>query len=451
LTSGTGTYGYDEIGNLTADSKAGITAIDWNVYGKIRSITKTNPISYAYDPSGNRISKTVVTPSGSQVTWYVRDAQGNQLAVYDNVETAIKWKEQDLYGSSRLGMWKPNFKLAVDSGAAAWTASGLKFFELSNHLGNVMAVINDNRIPVSGGYEPVVINANDYYAFGSQMVGRSFVESNAIYRYGFNGKENDNEVKGEGNQQDYGMRIYDPRIGRFLSVDPIGNSFPWWTPYQFAGNTPILATDLDGLEIFIAEPIAIPMEPLMPRMALPRLALPRVTIPRPPGEIALPPISSNLPNRLTVGQRKVDASAEQPKEIDWTDPPSSPDDLGSEWKEITSSKNKTGNYRQFENENNGDKVQFDKGKPGEPGFEGKDHWHRFNPKSKGDFDKYLDKFGNPVKKGGNPSHIEAPKPILLQEIIIKPEKPGFFERMWNGIKEFFKPEPPDPRDDPNYA
>lgn len=38
-----------------------------------------------------------------------------------------------------------------------------------------------------------------------------------IYRYGFNGKENDNEVKGEGNQQDYGMRIYDPRLGKFLS------------------------------------------------------------------------------------------------------------------------------------------------------------------------------------------------------------------------------------------
>ena len=45
-------------------------------------------------------------------------------------------------------------------------------------------------------------------------------EAGTDYRYGFNGKENDDEVKGEGNQQDYGMRIYDPRLGRFLSVDP---------------------------------------------------------------------------------------------------------------------------------------------------------------------------------------------------------------------------------------
>ena len=68
------------------------------------------------------------------------------------------------------------------------------------------------------------------------------------YRYGFNGKENDNEIKGEGNQQDYGMRIYDLRLGRFLSVDPLTSLYPWYTPYQFAGNMPIWAIDVDGLE-----------------------------------------------------------------------------------------------------------------------------------------------------------------------------------------------------------
>ena len=68
------------------------------------------------------------------------------------------------------------------------------------------------------------------------------------YRFGFNGKENDNEIKGTGNQQDYGMRIYDPRLGRFLSVDPITKNYPWLTPYQFASNTPVQAIDQDGLE-----------------------------------------------------------------------------------------------------------------------------------------------------------------------------------------------------------
>jgi RHS repeat-associated protein len=80
------------------------------------------------------------------------------------------------------------------------------------------------------------------------MPGRKYTKPNSGYRYGFNGKENDNEVKGEGNQQDYGMRIYDPRLGKFLSVDPLTQEYPWYTPYQFAGNTPITAVDIDGLE-----------------------------------------------------------------------------------------------------------------------------------------------------------------------------------------------------------
>jgi RHS repeat-associated protein len=65
------------------------------------------------------------------------------------------------------------------------------------------------------------------------------------YRFGYNGKENDKEIDG---QQDYGMRIYDNRIGRFKSVDPLTRKFPMLTPYQFASNSPITNIDLDGLE-----------------------------------------------------------------------------------------------------------------------------------------------------------------------------------------------------------
>ena len=67
------------------------------------------------------------------------------------------------------------------------------------------------------------------------------------YRYGFNGKEKDNEVV----QYDYGFRIYDPRLVRFKSVDPLISSYPELTPYQFASNTPIMAIDLDGLELYV--------------------------------------------------------------------------------------------------------------------------------------------------------------------------------------------------------
>jgi len=80
------------------------------------------------------------------------------------------------------------------------------------------------------------------------MPGRSFT-ANSKYRYGFNGKENDPETVGTGEGlQDYGMRIYNPALGKFLSVDPLVKEYPWYTPYQFAGNKPIEAIDLDGAE-----------------------------------------------------------------------------------------------------------------------------------------------------------------------------------------------------------
>jgi RHS repeat-associated protein len=86
------------------------------------------------------------------------------------------------------------------------------------------------------------------------LPGRSFV-AGKTYRYGFNGKENDKDA-GVG-IQDYGMRIYDTRLGKFLSVDPLAKSYPWFTPYQFAGNNPIRYIDLDGAE---------PKDPPLPGM-----------------------------------------------------------------------------------------------------------------------------------------------------------------------------------------
>ena len=68
------------------------------------------------------------------------------------------------------------------------------------------------------------------------------------YRYGYNGKIKDNEWAGVGNHYDYGARMQDPRTGRFISVDPLSKEYPWYTPYQFAGNSPIRFIDRDGLE-----------------------------------------------------------------------------------------------------------------------------------------------------------------------------------------------------------
>ena len=98
-------------------------------------------------------------------------------------------------------------------------------------------------------FNPQVLDANDYYPFGSLEPGRIYEASSlGYYRYGFNGKENDNEVKGDGDQIDYGMRVYDSRSGRFYSVDPLTAKYPWYSPYEFAGDKPTRFTDRDGEE-----------------------------------------------------------------------------------------------------------------------------------------------------------------------------------------------------------
>jgi RHS repeat-associated protein len=81
-----------------------------------------------------------------------------------------------------------------------------------------------------------------------QMPGRKF---NGGYRYGFNGKENDNEVSGEGNKLDFGARIYDSKLGRWLSLDPLQKKYPNESHYAFVSNSPLLYADMDGRDKII--------------------------------------------------------------------------------------------------------------------------------------------------------------------------------------------------------
>jgi RHS repeat-associated protein len=296
-------YIYDESGQLIHDYQEGIDSIKWTVYGKVAKVIRastssSSDLEFIYDASGNRIVKIEKprTCSGSctQLNWiytyYERDAKGNILAVYkrtfsssggSNYVDHYKLVEHDIYGSSRLGIRDGNsgddyttpFTATLGSGSGAMFTSvsygtgyiwgtptnftrtlGYKEYEASNHLGNVQETFSDKRIPtcVGGGstvayYQPAVISATDYYAFGAQMPGRVFVSGAS--QYGFNGKRSDPETYNTlGAEYDYGMRIYSSRLGKFLSVDPLTKKFAFYSPYHFAGNTPIWASDLDGKE-----------------------------------------------------------------------------------------------------------------------------------------------------------------------------------------------------------
>ncbi len=269
-TQGVDNYTYDAIGNLIGDNAEGISSgnITWTVYGKIKSITKgggtgmpSTVINYTYDAAGNRISKSVTTGAFTKSTYYVRDAGGNVMSLYQAGDNTINsgdlsQTEAHLYGSSRLGVYNISVDVqCITTSTSTIFTRGNKFFELSNHLGNVLATVSDKKVQHTTDNTTVdyyladVVTANDYYPFGMNMPGRKFTQATGVYRYGFNGKELDKETSST-TTYDYGFRIYNPALGKFLSVDPLTSSYPWNSTYAFAENDVIRCIDLDGLEKF---------------------------------------------------------------------------------------------------------------------------------------------------------------------------------------------------------
>lgn len=169
------------------------------MYGKIASITKggDTTLKYTYDPGGNRISKSVIHGGDTLTTWYVRDAQGKIMSVYTYGDAGVHGKdltqtELHIYGSSRLGILKMNTDVEayaspntvtiplLGTGDSLIFTRGNKLFELTNHLGNVLATISDKRFGVSlddstvAYFNPEVVSAQDYYPFGMMQPGRSY-------------------------------------------------------------------------------------------------------------------------------------------------------------------------------------------------------------------------------------------------------------------------------------
>lgn len=251
-------YVYDAIGQLIEDVDEGISNIQWTVTNKVKQITKTGEIiSFDYDAMGNRIAKHVDDGVYLTSTFYVLDAQGNPMNVYSrNTENNnnLYLSERNMYGSSRLGLEQVYEEMTN----ADFIYTGLlpnevgdKRYELSNHLGNVLSVVTDRKLPVELGatgtvdfYTADVVSYSDYYPYGMVMPGRN---GNAgDYRYGFQGQEKDDEVSGEGNSYDFGNRMYNPRIGKFLSLDAFASKYPSISPYAFVTNNPISNIEMGG-------------------------------------------------------------------------------------------------------------------------------------------------------------------------------------------------------------
>ncbi|MGD1845366.1 MAG: RHS repeat domain-containing protein, partial [Salibacteraceae bacterium] len=263
-----GNYEYHADGTLKADLQEEIGYIDWTPDGKVRRIYRTATsekpdVKIEYNAAGIRVYKIeMVKATGGALkpsaewnyTWYALDATGNNWGVYRKTESkpALHKTEAVIFGSQRIGLDNREVAIGSTLGSTVTRQLGSKTYELSDYLGNVKEVISDRRLPettVDGiAYQAKVVSYSDYYPFGMLMPGRNGEDVMAKYRYGSQGQEKDDEIKGKGNIANYKFRMQDTRIGRFFSIDPLAPKYPFYSPYSFSGNRLIDAIELEGLE-----------------------------------------------------------------------------------------------------------------------------------------------------------------------------------------------------------
>lgn len=127
---------------------------------------------------------------------------------------------------------------------------GFIYNELVNHLGNVLNVVTDRKLPVADAnditkiayFTADVVSFADYMPFGMLMPGRS--GNSDAYNRGYQGSLKDNEIAGNDNHYTTFFRELDPRLGRWWSIDPKRSA--WESPYVSMGNNPILLNDPFG-------------------------------------------------------------------------------------------------------------------------------------------------------------------------------------------------------------
>ena len=223
-------YIYNEIGQLVENFDDQVKYF-YNASGLVTEVQKNNIslVKFFYNDKGQRVRKEAYSDVDGtliKTEYYVRDAAGSVLAIYNGTTQT----ELPIYGASRLGVFYKGETSIADKSV----------YQLTDHLGNVRAVI------AKEGNNAIATTATDYYPGGMAMPGRNVVGG---YRYNYQGQELDPET----GKIAFQLRLYDPRINRWLTVDPLAFKFPSMSGYAAFNNNPIFFVDPDGREPTPAE------------------------------------------------------------------------------------------------------------------------------------------------------------------------------------------------------
>jgi RHS repeat-associated protein len=235
-------YSYDANGNLITDSGKGITGIDYNYLNLPKAIHKSSgDVTYIYSASGQKLRASFPASAGSPAK------------VYDYIGGLVYTNNKLEFIPTAEGRILPpglaSTTVAIGSSQTVVASNQFYRYEyhLKDHLGNLRAACRCGERAVattpSDSYAPQVVQEQHYDPFGLDLPDLGVQPGVTASRFKYNGKE---EQAGLG-WLDYGARLYDPAVPRWLQVDPLTDEQEAWSPYHFTYDNPINYVDLLGL------------------------------------------------------------------------------------------------------------------------------------------------------------------------------------------------------------
>ncbi|WKZ78452.1 MAG: RHS repeat-associated core domain-containing protein [Candidatus Kapaibacterium sp.] len=191
---------------------------------------------YRFNPMQEREQKRQEITSGNVVrdglawTYSLLGADTKQLATYNGIEGAF-------CGQPSVWLWPVEYNSYGPANTRViLRPNGTKEYVIADHLGSPRITVND---------QGAILQHTTYTPFGSVLS-----STGSGQRTGYIGREADNET-GLGN---YGVRLYEPEYGRFMSVDVLWGEYEGWQPYQYALSDPCSSKDPSGLIVEFENP-----------------------------------------------------------------------------------------------------------------------------------------------------------------------------------------------------
>ena len=373
-------FEYDENGNVICQIRDGvIREYEYDAEGKLISDRGESEREFSFDEEGLLVQVGDVRYDYVNGQKASREVNGEkEFYVYLGInELAIvgedgKVKQLRIPGlSSHESILRP---IAIETGDAVYAP-------IHDVQGNIMSLVNiETR-------EVIKLNWADPYGQG--------ISEDAPTPWIFAGKNYDQEA----GVVYFGARYYSPELTRWLTTDPLEQSKDL---YEFCLSNPLKYVDLDGQWAFTLGGVAwgagaVFTSPFWGPYAIAA------------GTGAAAGYLGYKMYKNWKGDSESNFTMERSKK-GGVDPslPKNPE-KDKNWEDISHPEAKSNGHHKYRNKKTGEIIELDKGKSGNHGHKGHDHYHRPNPKSIGDRDKYLDENGNPVSNYSEESHLYPPE------------------------------------------